>query len=171
MSRIVLDPQREAQLRKTFNIAGAEMAAPTELTDSVQLTYDVFGGSSATGTLLSLKEEQVAAAAGVRVAASSAVPAGFYRWVHAIFVFHNEAVNHTVSIVLSLSNALGGGGAVMSNATVSNTQGLGATVPRNIVIPSGYFLRGEIDALGAGNVLTLVYEFLELPVGTPSPIV
>lgn len=171
MSRVNLDPQIEAQLRATFNIAGGEQAAPTELSDTIQPVYAIFAAAGGSLGITGLQEEVDAGAAGVRVAASSAVPSGFYRWVHAIFCFHNEAVNHTLSLVLSKSAALGGGGAVMSNATVSNTQGLGAAVTRNIIVPAGYFLRAEIDALGVGNVLTLVFEFLQLPLGVAPPVV
>jgi hypothetical protein len=174
MSRVVLDPQREAQLRKTFNIAGAEMAAPTELSDTIQLVYDVFGGAAASSsfTIPGFTEEVDVSAAGIRIISTVAIPVGFYNWVHLIAGGHNEAVVHRLSMFFtSVANTLGAAGTTFATGTFDNTQGNNLSIPRNIIIPSGKFVSLQVDALGAGNVLTLALEFIQLPVGTPFPIV
>lgn len=171
MSRIVLDPQREAQLRKTFNVAGAEMAAPTELSDTVQFVHEVLGGPSASALFgaPSYTLESDTAANGVTTIASAAIPAGFLNWVHGAALTHNEAVTHRGALLLTNTVAAFGAGAILETSTFDNTAGNSVSIHRNIVVPSGFFIRGDLDAIGAGNRPQLSLVFLQVPIGTPFP--
>lgn len=144
-----------------FPPAQADPPNPSVVSADISLVHQVLSGTER------FDEAAIAtftSPAGVAFIDSVPVPAGKYHYVFACSAFHNDPVAREVGIFINLVNDFAiasSGRAVPINRPI--------TVPRAFTMPPRSKLRANVDAIAAGQSVSLRVLSLELAIGEPVP--
>lgn len=103
--------------------------------------------------------ETVTAAIGVTTVDLSTTPANKYRYMISVDCSHNDPIGR-LGIFIMLHPATGNGAALTDRTSMAN--GERKSIPRPNIIPQNHTIRAALDAIAAGQQLTIRAFFLEL---------
>jgi len=151
-------------LKNLFPPATAINIQPGEFGEDVSPVHQVLNGTDRLGQFFEFTGNGAAAAT---VMDSGAAPANKYWFVFACSLDHNDPVARELRVSLRTTGA-GTHGLASSGATANPTN-QPITVPRAFIIPPRVAIRGESDAMAAGQFLRMRFLYLELDLGEPAP--
>ncbi len=131
-----------------FFLSAGENPTPSELSEEVLFTFPF---SAPTTELTFATYEALAGPAGNPIVDLATVPAGEYWLYHTAEIDHNDIDRPGW---LALSDA-GPGGGVVRIAFEQVITSTGFLVARNIVVPPGWRLRGQLDVITGTAVLVV----------------
>jgi hypothetical protein len=150
------------ELQKLFPPAGGRVPTVSEIAEELTPVHQVLNGTS---RLDQFFEFSGSGAVGVLLHTSGGAPEDKYWFCFACSGIHNDAVARCLTIEL-IGDAFGH---TLSAAARAQPQNVPLAVPRSFIIPPRCAVRLSTPALGAGNVITLRFLYLELDLGEPAP--
>lgn len=156
----------DERLREVFLPMDRQQLAPSEISDELIPVYPY-----PTGTLRfdDARASIVTGAAGVTSVDSIFVPTGFYWWVLAVAMHHNDPVSRTMELFLRTAAPQNFGlphhfaDVAVPTAVMSSYTG-----PR-LLLSEGMRLRAFVAALAAGQTVTIRVLFFEYRLAELSP--
>lgn len=135
---------------------------PSEVAEEIVLTHPA---QSPTSNFREFQTLDIIGVANVPVLNGPTVPAGFYHWVLASSLLHNQG-NVTRIMEIGVRHADTG---TFVSLNVVNNNDQSVPISRATVLPAGYSMRGEINTLGLGFRIDLRIHFLQLIEGEVFP--
>jgi len=149
-------------LRTLFPPAEARGFQPNEVSEDISLVHQVHQGTDFLDRALS---ELVVGAAGVDVINSLPVDAGFYHYVVACHLEHNDTTDRNATIAMAGTSEWGlaasGAGAISRNIFLP--------VSHAFILPTFQNIRGDVVSLAATFVARLNILYFRIPLGLPAP--
>lgn len=151
-------------LRTAFPPAEARGFQPSEVSEDVSLVHDVFQGTDFLDKALSVN---VVGTAGSKNVDAPSVADGFYWYVIACGIFHDDPVARESLVVINGPSTwplVSAGRALPTNIFLP--------VPRAFILPTHENLRGNVPALAAGQKITIRALYFRISLGrtaVPSP--
>lgn len=136
---------------------------PSEVAEEIVLTHPA---QPPTSNFREFQTLDLIGVANVPVLNGPTVAAGFYHWVLASALLHNEG---NVQRIMEIGVRHADTGTFVSVNAVIESNGQSVAIPRAVIIPAGFSMRGEINTLGLGFRIDLRIHFLQLIEGEVFP--
>jgi len=155
--RIVERSPDQRQLNTLFLPQEPRRVMPDEVAEEIVLTHPAQPPSAS--FLERIFRSTTSGAVGVTTVDGPSAPSDRYWWVQAATVFNNDSLARVTRLFLG-SSTLGFSGLASYNPGIDFTGMLAPTY--KFLVPPGLNLRATLNALGAGQVLTLDFIYVEL---------
>jgi len=149
-------------LRQLFPAASQPGLQPSEVSEDVSLVHEVYQG---TDFLTEVIEEAVTSAAGVAFIVTRDVPAGFYWYVLACHLFTDDPTGRFGGIFISGATDHG----IAGEPTGAISAGEILSVPRSFIVPPNHRISASLNAITAGDTVSLHALLYEIRLGLPPP--
>lgn len=152
-------------LKDLFAPSSVPTGTPSQLSDDVQLTHDIFGPLH---TMADVRQIELNGGAANNTVSTGTVPADRVWWVLACDLSHNDPTDRILSIridraVPAISVPVAG----LTSGSVSSGHLL--QVGRGLIVPPGFFLKGVASVIAATFLLNIRVLHLELTLADVTP--
>jgi len=150
-------------LRDLFPPSEARGFQPSEISEDVSLVHQVHQGTDFLDVALTVN---VSSAAGVAQVFSPVVDDGFYHYVIACGMNHDDPTSRRASVGID-------GTTIWPLVDTEGVQVIPSfhflSVPRAFILPTHQRLQARVNTIAAGQVVTLRALYFKIPLGSPAP--